>query len=431
MSPPDPALQPPASLYIHIPFCAHKCPYCDFYSLPGRDDLVAPYVSALETEITLAAEMLRPDASLKPVGGAERGTSGAPSGPRLDDLSHPFRTVFIGGGTPTILAPEQIHQILDVCRARLGVAPDAEVTIECNPGTVTASDLLALRDAGVNRLSIGVQSLDDDELAFLQRVHSAAEAEATVGAAHDAGFDDVSLDLMYCLPGQTPKRWRETLCRAAALDPSHVSAYALTVEEETPLWALVDAGEVEPMPEELQADLFMLTSETLTELGFEHYEISNFARPGRRCRHNLTYWRNEPYLGLGAAAWSFVGGQRRCNVADVEAYSTRLASDGLAIDYAETCTGAAAANETLMMGLRLKDGISLQALNRRHGVDLLALRGDQIRRFVGEGISIRTADRLGLTLRGMCVASEITTVLALAEEECGHARGKMSPKQSD
>ncbi len=407
-----PACQPPASLYIHIPFCARKCPYCDFYSLAGRDDLVDAYLDALETEITLAASAVR--------------AAGIPACGRSL-----LSTIFIGGGTPTILPPDQIHHILDACRNHLGIAPDAEVTVECNPGTLAASDLSALRAAGVNRLSIGVQSLDDDELAFLERVHTAAEAEATVRAAHDAGFDDVSLDLMYCLPGQTPTRWRDTLNRAAALDPSHVSAYALTVEADTPLWDLVDAGEVEPMPEDPQADLFMLTSETLTELGFEHYEISNFARPGRQCRHNLTYWRNEPYLGIGAAAWSFVAGERRRNVADVEVYSQKLASGESPVDFAETCTGAAAANETLMMGLRLRDGISLHAFNGRHGVDLPALRGDDIQRFVDEGLSTIADDRLSLTPRGMCVAAEITTVLALTEEECGHARGMKSSKHSD
>lgn len=383
-------MQPPQALYIHIPFCRRKCPYCDFYSVAGRDDLHAAYADALIAELREARV-------------------------QLGSLS--LRSVFLGGGTPTALPVSMVAQLLEACGDLLTLSPQTEVTCECNPGTVTADDLRALRAAGVSRLSIGIQSPDDSDLRFLERIHTAAEAERTVGDARDAGFDSLSLDLIYALPGQTPAAWQATLSRAISLEPDHISAYILQVEDETPLAERVDSGECEPLSDDEQADLFHLTHQSLTGAGFEQYEISNFARAGHQCRHNLTYWRNEPYLGLGASAWSFVEGERRRNVPDVEAY-VRAWSDGLpCVSYSEHCLGPAAANETLMMGLRLVEGLSLEALTTRHGVDLTKAHASEIARLADGGLARVVDGRLALTPRGMCVAAEIIALLALDEEE--------------
>jgi oxygen-independent coproporphyrinogen-3 oxidase len=269
----------------------------------------------------------------------------------------------------------------------------------------------------VNRLSLGIQSLRDDELRFLGRVHTADEARRTAGDARDAGFENLSLDLIYCLPGQTPATWKETLDAALALQPDHFSAYCLQIEEDTPFAARVAGGEFEPLDDDRQAEMYLRTAQILSEAGYQHYEVSNFALPGRRCVHNLTYWHNEPYLGIGAAAWSYLNGERRGNVRDVDAYLEAWRTRQSAVAYRERCGPVQAANETLMMALRLAEGIDLAAFAGRHGVDLATHRADDIGSLSEAGLIGLRGSRLALTTRGLAVATEITALLALSEEE--------------
>jgi oxygen-independent coproporphyrinogen-3 oxidase len=336
-----------------------------------------------------------------------------------------LRSLYLGGGTPTVLPTAALADILGACADVFALAPDTEITCECNPGTVDAAALRELKAAGVNRLSIGVQSLRDDELRFLERVHSAAEGRETVLQAREAGFERVSLDLIYCLPGQTRAAWEATLAEAVALAPDHISAYCLQIEEGTPLaerlvtrrWGCQSRHCLLPMPDDEQADLYACTTDLLAEAGFAQYEVSSYARPGAQCNHNLTYWHNEPYLGVGASAWSFIDGERRQNVADVEDYIGAWEAGEPAIAYREHCVGAQAANETLMMGLRLCEGIDLTAFRERHGVDLVGRRRTIVDRLVSEGLATLAGGRLALTTAGLAIAAEITAALALGEEE--------------
>ncbi|MFB3817730.1 MAG: radical SAM family heme chaperone HemW, partial [Candidatus Methylomirabilales bacterium] len=245
------------SIYIHIPFCARKCLYCDFYSVeaPGK---VEDFLGALDREVELA-----------------RG--GMPAGEA--------RTIFLGGGTPSLLTPAQVEAILRRLRSAFAVTPDAEITLEANPGTLTRDSLAAYRAAGVNRLSLGVQSFHDPELQRLGRIHSADDARRAVRDARAAGFDNLSLDLIYAIPGQSPSRWEATLETAIRMAPEHVSAYALTIERHTPFGRMLRAGELRPTPSETEAAMFERGMEVLEAAGYEHYEVSNYARPGFRCRH--------------------------------------------------------------------------------------------------------------------------------------------------
>lgn len=379
----------PQALYVHIPFCLRKCPYCDFYSVVGTAELVQRYLRALKIELSRLADR---------------------------DAVLPLRSLYLGGGTPTILPVGALAEILDLCADTFGFEPGAEITCEANPGTVTQHTLKELCRAGVTRLSLGVQSFRNDELRFLGRLHSAADARRAVTDAKDAGFRVLSLDLIYCLPGQTRNAWDATLAEVCQLQPDHVSAYCLEIEEKTPLGIQLQRGEITPLPEEVQATLYRLTADRLGEAGIMQYEISNYSRPGAECRHNLTYWHNEPYVGAGASAWSYVNGERRQNVTDVEVYITACLEGQLPIAYSERCYGAQAANETLMLGLRLTEGIDLKAFQARHGVDLAAEHAILIAQLEAEGL-VKCGERLSLTAAGMAVATEIIAALALPEED--------------
>ncbi|MCH7484619.1 MAG: radical SAM family heme chaperone HemW, partial [Chloroflexi bacterium] len=259
------------SLYLHIPFCSLKCSYCDFNSYAKLDDLVPDFVDALCTELALWAPIVR---------------------------RRPVETVFFGGGTPSLLSLPHIERIMTTLRDRYALANGAEITLEANPGTVDRDYFAGILAAGVNRLSIGFQSLHDDELAALDRIHSAAEAVQCYRWARDAGFRRVNLDLIYGLPGQLMASWQETVERTMELAPEHVSAYALTVEDGTKLAYDVEHGTVPPPDGDLQAEMYEWTGQRLSEAGYQQYEISNWSRPGEECRHNLIYWRNGEWLAL-------------------------------------------------------------------------------------------------------------------------------------
>lgn len=290
-----------ASLYLHIPFCLSKCPYCDFYSCEPKSGEIDRYVDALCTDLKMSRA-------------AYGGTEG---------FSTPFTSVFFGGGTPSLLSPSQVANLLDVAANTYGFAADVEITLEANPGTVTVDSLDGYRSAGVNRLSLGVQSFDDAQLKWLGRQHDSTQALQAVEAARSVGFDRLSIDLMFSLPGQTVQQLKQQCLYVEQLGPEHLSVYGLTIEDETP-FAHQYQKKMWKMPDDEQyREAFLLLHDRLTRLGYSHYEISNYAKPGHECRHNVGYWQRQPYLGVGAGAHSFIGrdwGERWACEDSIEAY---------------------------------------------------------------------------------------------------------------
>ena len=283
-------------LYVHIPFCMKKCSYCDFnsYAMCSFDIpevSIKRYMEALLREVEI-----RSDA--------------------VGQIGAQVVTVYLGGGTPTCLPEDSLLSLLGEISQAFPVAHNAEVTVECNPRTIDYRKLKALRDSGVTRLSIGIQSLDDRLLARLGRIHDASDSIEVFHLARKAGFRNLNIDLIYGIPGQTMKDWEQTLDLAVGLEPEHISAYGLMLEEGTPLWDEVRAGTIEPCDEDLEIAMYYLAKDKLNLAGYEHYEISNFARPEYRCRHNIIYWKLEPYISLGAGAHSYVGRVRWSNLED-------------------------------------------------------------------------------------------------------------------
>jgi oxygen-independent coproporphyrinogen-3 oxidase len=384
------------SLYVHIPFCQSKCSYCDFNSYAGLESLIPSYVGALLAEMGLWREPTQ----------------------RTN-----VTTVFLGGGTPSLLPLAEVERIMTALRQRFRLAADAEVSFEANPGTIDRPYLEGLRSLGVNRLSLGVQSLHDDELATLGRIHTAAEAREAYDTARQAGFDNVNLDLIYGLPRQTMTAWQDTVREAIALRPDHLSLYALTLEEGTPLADDVAHGRLPPPDADLAADMYLWAEDALAAAGYQHYEISNWAFSDRECRHNLAYWLNEPYLGLGAGAHSCFGGFRFANVKDPRRYiplaeesakGDGRPAEGLApfltglrhIAFAEQMTPARAMAETVVLGLRLVEGLRLEELRHRFGQDLLSVYGAQVEELEAVGLLERGDGCLRLTPSGRLLGNE-------------------------
>jgi oxygen-independent coproporphyrinogen-3 oxidase len=391
----------PLSLYLHIPFCATRCSYCDFNTYAGLEDRIPAYVEALIHEIRHVSAGLRYD----------RGVGG----------SLGVHTIFFGGGTPSLLPAESVREILRTIGEAFDLDPDAEISMEANPGTLSQGYLGELRRAGVNRLSLGAQSADTAELALLDRTHSFEEVAEGIANARIAGFDNVSLDLIFGLPGQTLESWRRTLGRALSLHPDHLSAYALSLEFGTPLRAWVTRGLVSAPDPDLAADQYEEACGTLESEGFCQYEISNWARcrPGAglesvmeqatfACRHNLQYWRNLPYLGFGAGAHGCALGWRYANVRSPEAYIRAARSGGHqappmgpAAATRERVPETSARGETMLLGLRLtREGVRDQDFTRRHGLGLEAAFGQELSRFRDEGLVEWDPAGVRLTPRG-------------------------------
>ena len=377
------ALLETVSLYLHIPFCHAKCHYCDFNSYAGMLGLREEYVAALRDEILLAGRRAR----------------------LADGQPRRCRTVFFGGGTPSLLTAAQIAELLDATRAAFVLDPDAEVTMEANPGALEYSQLDAVRAAGVTRLSMGAQSFDPALLRWMGRIHSPEEIETAFQAARAAGFTNVSLDFIFALPGQSQATWMDTLERAIALGPDHLSLYNLIVEEGTPLFTWVQRGAEREVDEDTAADMYEAAQERLARAGYIQYEISNWARPGHACAHNLTYWRNLPWIGLGAGGASFYAGQRFTETRPIRAYIARvreaLAAGETGEEGGETLPAAAIATretisrelemaETAMLGSAPERGCQPRCI--RHALRRWLL-GD-LRRAAG-GVPRARADRGG------------------------------------
>jgi len=363
------------ALYVHIPFCETKCPYCDFnsFAIEGRD--VDGYLAALRREMD---------------------ARGVPPEPP---------TIFIGGGTPTVVTPEQLARYLGDIVARLRPDPSREFTVEANPGSLTAEKVAVLLEHGVNRVSLGAQSLFDRHLRTLGRVHDAADVEEAYRMLREAGVRRVNLDFIYAVPGMTLAEWASTLETAISWGLDHLSCYALIFEPGTEFHARRSAGRLRAIAEERELAMFRYTERRLRHAGILRYEISNFARPGEECRHNLVYWRNEEYAGFGAGAFSFVGGRRMGNERHLGRYAEAVRARGDAIASDERLQGEAAAREAIVLGLRTAEGVDVADIERRHGVDLQSL-GSAIARLRTLGF-VAPGGRLRLSRRGWRVADEV------------------------
>lgn len=385
-----------AGLYLHIPFCERKCIYCSFYSVETLESRER-FLAALLREIEMRADLL--DAS--------------------GDAPAEYETIFFGGGTPSLLSPDELASILDPLRRRFQVRPDAECTMECNPGALTAEWLEGYRALGVNRLSFGVQSFHDDELQFLSRIHSAEEARRSIALAREV-FDNVSLDLIFALPGQTRDRWRSNLVEGVRLGTQHISAYSLIFEEGTRLNAMRLAGEVSPASDHLDADMYAETMETLGAEGFEQYEVSNYARPGHECRHNLGYWERRDYISFGPSAHSFLraGGrqERWANISNLTTYLGAMESERLPTASHELLTSQVILDEIVMLGLRSR-GIDREEFRNVVGLDLPEATPVQVRMLLDEGYAVLNERRLSLTPRGYPFADRFALEIIHAAEK--------------
>ena len=365
-------LEQPLGLYLHVPFCQKRCIYCDFATFTGQEQQMPAYVAAVEREVERRA-----------------GALGRP----------PAQTVFFGGGTPSLLPPELLERLLAALHRHFTLDPRAEITLEANPGTVDEARLHAYRALGINRISFGVQSLNDRKLRLLGRLHSADEALDAFALARRSGFDNVSGDLIYALPGQSMADWRDTLLRLLALDLPHLSLYALTPEEGTPLWRALERGTLKLPASDRAAAMYEWARETLASSGYRHYEISNWARPGWESRHNMAYWVQTPYLGFGVAAHGYFAGERRGNVRGLGAYLRRIGSGRDPAATVEPIDVARARSDGMIFGLRVIDGIERAIFRRQHDADPLDLWPQEIARLQEQGLLAVTPERIALTPR--------------------------------
>ncbi len=366
-------------LYIHVPFCATKCGYCDFYSHVPAPGAFEPLVDALLAE--LAQQVLARDVRVV--------------------------TLFAGGGTPTLLPPASLRRLFAALRPVVQRHHPIEFTVEANPASLTDAKAAILREAGVTRISMGAQSFHPHELRALDRIHCPADIPRSAEIIHRAGFEHFNLDLIFGIPGQSRASLLESIRRAVDLGPDHLAGYGLTYEPDTPLRARRDAGLIRSANEDLEADFYELIMDRLGQLGFEQYEISNFARPGARCEHNLRYWRNKPVLGIGPSAAGYFQGRRRRNVPDTAEYVRRMRAGVDPSVECEELDPLQRAGETAMLALRLIEGISIQAFREQTGLDPLQLFAEPVHRHASAGLLLADDRHIALTRAGRLVADDI------------------------
>ena len=369
-------------LYLHIPFCSRKCEYCNFNSGPLDPTARQAYLAALTGEMT-----------------------GSPW------KGYTVKTVSFGGGTPSELTSTELGQLVDTLRRTFVLKPEAEWSIECNPDGVNSAFFVALLEMGFNRVSLGVQSFHDHHLQRLGRVHDSAEARAAYRWLREAGCDNVNLDLLFGLPGQTLQEWKADLSEALTLSPEHLSLYNLTIEPATEFGNLQARGELQEMNEDLSADMYELAMELTPAAGYRQYEISHYSRPGRQCVQNLMYWHNEPYLGFGVSAASFMEGVRWTNTGNLLEYARTAASGHVSRAREEKLEGREALGEEIMLRLRTDEGISLSALSTRYGFDVAALFAHSLESLAAHGLVTQVEDRVRLTRRGKLMADEVWITL--------------------
>ncbi len=385
---------PDFGIYLHIPFCEKKCVYCDFYSLENMEHKDV-FVSILKKEIAEGAR-------------------------KYQDNLRPATSVFFGGGTPSLLTPEQITSIMEQVRANLPIHPDAEITMECNPGTITKESLEGYLKAGINRLSFGIQSFNQDELDFLHRIHSPEEGKQAVQLARDAGFDNVNIDVIFALPNQSIESWQSTLEQAIALKTEHISAYSLIFEEKTPLFTMLQKGLVKPQDEEKDAGMYALTIEMLENAGYEQYEVSNFAKSNLRCNHNRTYWQAKEYLAFGPSAHGYINNTRYWNFRNLKRYFEAVHKNGVGEASREELSLTNRLYESAFLGIR-SEGLSKMRFMKEFGIDIIEIINSSLDSYIldaflivqviGDDIAIR------LNSQGFAICDEISIRIITALEK--------------
>ncbi len=373
-----------AGIYIHIPFCRQICPYCDFYSEAGRENRIVDFTSAIAEEARLRA---------------------------AEFSSWKFDTVFFGGGTPSLLEPSSVERILNSLQTGYSISPDAEITLESNPSSIGSGRLSEYRRVGINRLSIGIQSFSDTNLKTLGRIHDSKAALESFDDARRGGFYNINIDLIYGLPGQQVHPWIEDLSTAVSLNPEHISAYNLTIEPNTPFGAMFRDGSLVLPSDDEQREMYYSLNDELTGAGYERYEISNFARPGKQCLHNLKYWTNSPYLGLGPSAVTCNGSRRSKIVSNLDEYMANVEKGGLWVEFEELIDSEKAMEERVMMGLRMTEGLSLSAFKSEFGIDIAVEKKSQLDLLEKRGLIRIDNDKIKITREGLFVSDDITVRL--------------------
>jgi len=373
-----------AGIYIHIPFCKQACTYCDFHfitSLRRKDEMIA----AMCKEIEMRKDFFSGDVSIQ--------------------------SVYLGGGTPSILDRNNLNEIFSTLKQYFHIDKDAEITLEANPDDLKAEKLNEFRDLGINRLSIGIQSLDDRELKWMNRSHSADEARNGIQLAKKTGFDHISVDLIFGTPFTTPRSWEQLLHEITEQKIPHLSVYALTVEERTALYHWMDKGRIHLPDDSIYESLFLLTHELLTRSGYDHYELSNYALPGHYARHNSAYWKGIPYLGIGPSAHAYDGYARVSNVANNSKYLSMITGNNLPVDYREELTIQDRYNEYIMIHLRKAEGIDMELIRSQFQYDPKKQYGSQICNWIREGLMIKDERFYRLTPKGWFVSDRIISKL--------------------
>jgi len=368
-------------LYLHFPYCISKCPYCDFNSYQLKENnQIFSYIPALYQEIDAYSKKLK---------------------------KSNIKTIYLGGGTPTILSGTQIYNIIEFCKDKFTIDKNAEITIEANPGTLDGEKIKLLIELGINRLSLGAQSFNDIFLKKLGRIHNTKEIIDSYYLARKAGFNNINIDIMFALPDQTIEDLQVTIKKAVSLKPDHLSLYNLTVKPGTEYYKEYKRGKLKLPTEDEEFDMYNWAINYLEENGFEHYEIANFARPHKRSKHNLIYWQNKPYLGIGAGAFSFIRGYRYMNYENPARYIKEVMSGKLPIDNGEKSSSRKRMIETVILGLRTKDGISYKKYKTRFGVDINNTFPQQINKLVNLELLQKDDCKIKLTRKGIFLANTV------------------------
>lgn len=367
-------------IYIHIPFCVKKCRYCDFNSYKIDVEKKKRYIKALEKEIEIYSKM---------------------------DNKRKIDTIFLGGGTPSILKPDEIESIFEKLNSSFDISEDAEITMECNPGTLDEEKLNAMKKSGVNRLSIGLQAVQNDILEYIGRIHTFEEFEKTYNLVRKCGFDNVNIDLMYNLPNQREKEWMETLEKVVSLNPEHISAYSLILEEGTELCDMYERGEFTLSGDDTDIKMYRYTIDYLKENGYMQYEISNYAKPGKECRHNIIYWKCDNYIGLGAGASGYIGNRRYSNIPEVDEYNETVEAGKLPVLSEEVLTAEEKFEELVFMGLRMNDGVLYEDFEKISGIDIRKYRKEIIKRLKKDNLIECDENRIKLTQSGREISNKV------------------------
>ncbi|MCI9136779.1 MAG: oxygen-independent coproporphyrinogen III oxidase [Lachnospiraceae bacterium] len=379
-------------LYLHIPFCIKKCNYCDFLSMPAEEEIRRHYINMLLREIRKSAEVCR---------------------------EYRIISVFLGGGTPSMLEGRQTTELIKAVKQNFDLSPEAEITIECNPGTLTRQKLSDYWDVGINRLSIGLQSAIDSELKLLGRIHTFEQFLENFKFAREIGFQNINVDLIFGIPGQTKENWSHTLQKVLGLGPEHISAYSLIIEEGTPFYERYGEDEIrreqgkspKHLPEEeTERDMYQMTGQILKDKGYQRYEISNYARPGLECRHNTGYWQGTPYLGLGLGSASLMKHKRFSNSTVLEEYlkgNFQNLGQILNTNTAPCLSRKQQMEEFMFLGLRMMEGVSKEVFRRRFGQQLEEIYGQALQKLKGQGLVEQKNERVCLTEEGIALSNYV------------------------